>query len=325
MTGSQIRAARLAAGLSLREVARRAVIDAGYLSQIERGIRAPSPAFLARLSEVLGVELGQPAPLRAALELITSDTPPAFVAEHHAVHQLRLLDDQVGGVDSYPVVADALAKVDDPAVYAEVAQIAGWVAADAGRLDTARRHYVQGAQAAAESGNRVAGANCLSSLAYMLAGSRDGVLLAEAAAKVSDIPATMACLTAERLAWTRAQAGDADGCFRALDAADDAWERRTPVAEPDATYWLSRPEIEIMRGRCYVALRRPLRAVPLLERITAEYSWSTRENALYLSYLAEAYEQANEPDAAGATLERARELAAQVHSARIAQRVTASG
>ena len=79
--------------------------------------------------------------------------------------------------------------------------------------------------------------------------------------------------------------------------------------------------MEIMRGRCYVALRRPLRAVPLLERITSSYSWSTRESALYLTYLAEAYQQAGEPEAAGETLQRARDLAAGVHSERLDERL----
>ncbi|MGH2600365.1 MAG: helix-turn-helix domain-containing protein, partial [Dehalococcoidia bacterium] len=276
MTGSRIRTARLAAGLSLRETARRAHIDAGYLSQIEHGHRAASPKVLAALSDVLGAELEQPAPLRAALELLTSNAPAVVVADQHAVHELRLLDDQVGGIDSYPIVAGVLADVDAPATYAEVAQVAGWVAADAGRPETARQHYVQGTQAAAESGNRVAGANCLSSLAYLLAGSNDAVLLAQAAANVRDLPATMAALTAERLAWTLARAGDAGRCFQALDAADDAWTRREPEAEPAATYWLSESEMQTMRGRCYVALHRPLRAVPLLETITAEYAWSIR-------------------------------------------------
>ncbi|HEX6077832.1 MAG TPA: helix-turn-helix domain-containing protein [Micromonosporaceae bacterium] len=320
MTGSRIRAARLAAGLTLRELARRAVVDPGYLSQIETGKRAPSPEILARLGDVLGVELDAPAPLRVALELLTSSAPAAVVVEHRAVHQLRLLDDEVGGRDSYPIVADALGKVSDPAVYAEVAQLAGWVAADARLNGAAVRHYVAGVRAAAESGNRVAGANCLSSLAYLLAGSADGVLLARTATQLPGLPATMACLAAERLAWTCARAGDVDACYKALDAADEAWDRRTD-AEPDAAYWLSSPEIEIMRGRCYVELRKPLRAVPLLEQVTAGYEWSPREAALYLSYLAEAYDQANEPDAAKATLARARRLLATVRSDRVAERL----
>ena len=244
------------------------------------------------------------------------------VAEHDAVQQLRLLDDQVGGVDSYPIVADALAGVTDPATYAEMAQVAGWVAADAGHIDITRRHYLRGIEAATASGNRVAGANNLSSLAYLLAGSGDGVLLAQAAARVPDLPATMVALVAERLAWASARVGDADRTFRALDAAEDAWERRTPDEEPAATYWLSVPEIEIMRGRCYVELRRPLRAVPLLERVTSSYSWSTRESALYLSYLAQAYRQAGEPEAADHTLQRARALATGVHSERLNARLT---
>ena len=325
MTGSRIRAARLAAGLTLRETARRAYLNPGYLSQIERGQRAPSPQVLARLSEVLGASLAEPAPIRAALELLTSAAPATVVDDEAAIHQLRLLDDQVGGVDSYPIVAEALAKVTDPAVYAELAQLAGWVAADAGRHETATRHYVRGIHAATESGNRVAGANCLSSLAYLLAGSQDAVLLAQAAVRVSGLPATMRCLAYERLAWTRARAGDVDGCYQALDAADEAWSARTSDGEPLATYWLSEQEIAIMRGRCYVELRKPLRAVPLLERITASYSWSARESALYLTYLAQAYALANETDVARQTLRRAHELAERVRSARVQERLRAVG
>ncbi|HEX6074587.1 MAG TPA: hypothetical protein VFZ32_04895 [Micromonosporaceae bacterium] len=109
---------------------------------------------------------------------------------------------------SYQIVADVLAKVCDPATYGEVAQIAGWVAADARMHDTATRHYVRGVQAAAKSGNRVAGANCLSSLAYMLAGSRGGMLLARAATQLPGPPAMLACLTTERLACTSARVRD---------------------------------------------------------------------------------------------------------------------
>ncbi len=321
MTGSRIRSARLAAGLSLRELARRAYVNPGYLSQVERGLRAPSSALLAAVSHVLDVVLVEPEPLRAALELLTSSVPHGEVREQGAVQQLRLLDDQVGGVDSYPIVAGALSRVSDAATYAEVSQIAGWVAADAGRPDVARRHYVSGVQAAAESGNRIAGANNLSSLAYLLAGSRDGVLLAEAAVRVRDMPATMMALVAERLAWASATAGEVEACLRALDRAEEAFTRRAEGAEPEATYWLSLAEMEIMRGRCYVEMQRPLLAVPLLERVTSEYSWSVRESALYLSYLAEAYAQANEKDAAQETLERARALAAGVHSMRVDDRL----
>jgi hypothetical protein len=76
-----------------------------------------------------------------------------------------------------------------------------------------------------------------------------------------------------------------------------------------------------MRGRCYVELRKPLRAVPLLERVTGEYDWSPRESALYLTYQAEAYQQANETDAAHATLARARELSTRMPSARVEERL----
>jgi hypothetical protein len=61
--------------------------------------------------------------------------------------------------------------------------------------------------------------------------------------------------------------------------------------------------------------------VPLLEKVTTSYNWSTRESALYLSYLAEAYDQANEIEVACATRERARALARQVKSPRVEERL----
>ena len=50
-----LRAVRVAHGLSLRETARRAGIDAAHLSRVERGERQLSVAALGRLAEVLGL------------------------------------------------------------------------------------------------------------------------------------------------------------------------------------------------------------------------------------------------------------------------------
>jgi transcriptional regulator with XRE-family HTH domain len=50
-----LRAVRIANGLGLREVARKAGVDAGYLSRIERGLAKPSVQVLTRLASVLGL------------------------------------------------------------------------------------------------------------------------------------------------------------------------------------------------------------------------------------------------------------------------------
>jgi transcriptional regulator with XRE-family HTH domain len=50
-----LRVVRKAQGLSLRQVARAATIDATHLSRIERGEATPSVEALARLASVLGL------------------------------------------------------------------------------------------------------------------------------------------------------------------------------------------------------------------------------------------------------------------------------
>src|SRR3954454_9571112 len=55
--GALLRARRLAAGLSLRELARRTAISNAYLSQLERGRHDPSLRVLRAVSSALDVPL----------------------------------------------------------------------------------------------------------------------------------------------------------------------------------------------------------------------------------------------------------------------------
>lgn len=75
--GARLRALRQDRGLTLDALAEAAAIDKGYLSRLERGLKAPSIATLLRLSEALGVP---------AAELFGER-----VAEH-AVHVTRAPD-----------------------------------------------------------------------------------------------------------------------------------------------------------------------------------------------------------------------------------------
>lgn len=56
--GHAIRALRKAQGLSLRELARLAEVEPGYLSQVEQGKRDPSPRWLKSVTDALGRHLG---------------------------------------------------------------------------------------------------------------------------------------------------------------------------------------------------------------------------------------------------------------------------
>ncbi len=258
------------------------------------------------------------------------------------VHELRLLDDHLAGGDTAELVSRELehtrhlvdtASYSDStgrrlyAVLAELGQLAGWVASDAGQHAAAQRYYLDAVRAGHAAGDDLAAANALSSLSYQVATSArpdEAVLLARTA--VAGAPTATGrtrALLLERLAWAHARSGESAATERALDDVDTA-HAEASEDEPIWVYWLDRREVDIMAGRCYVELHRPLRAVPLLSTAIAGYDRTyEREVGLYETWLAEAYQQANEHDAARAALARAAELADGVASDRLTTRLAA--
>jgi transcriptional regulator with XRE-family HTH domain/tetratricopeptide (TPR) repeat protein len=253
------------------------------------------------------------------------------------VQQLRHLDDHVGGLDTYEMVTGELAATLTllrEAAYietvgrrllvaaGELAQLAGWVTADAGRHAEATRLYLTGVRAGHAAGDRPGAASNLSSLAYLVANTgdpRQAVLMAASAVRGAEHEATPAAraLLLERLAWAQAKAAAPVPTERALGQVDDVFADARPDEGPAWTYWLDREEIAIMAGRCWTQLHRPLRAVPILEEATRRYGEDTaRESALYLTWLAEAYLQANEIERAADVAIRALELAPRARSER---------
>ncbi|MCY0869064.1 MAG: helix-turn-helix transcriptional regulator [Firmicutes bacterium] len=55
--GERVRERRLALGLSVQEVARRAKVSASYIYAIEAGVRGSQIAKLARVAEALDIDL----------------------------------------------------------------------------------------------------------------------------------------------------------------------------------------------------------------------------------------------------------------------------
>jgi transcriptional regulator with XRE-family HTH domain len=260
------------------------------------------------------------------------------------VQRLRLLDDHVGGNETYAMVTGELAATSallrDAAYTEEVGrrllvavgelcQLAGWTSSDAGRHAEAERLYLAGVRAAHAGGDVAGAANNLSSLAYQVANvgdPREAATLARSAyaGARGDATATTRALLAERVAWAAARAGEASGAERALATVETEYERRRPADDPEWVYWLDEGEIEIMAGRVWTQLRRPLRAVPILERATAGYGDDTgRETALYLTWLAESLLQANEVERAADAATRALRLSRRAGSARADDRVAA--
>lgn len=198
------------------------------------------------------------------------------------VVELRHRDDIIGSRELLPLVRaelDSVSRLADETVYtdrlavrlrtviAELAQLVGWIASDAGYYRYAEQVYLAGTIAADTAGDRVLGAQLLSSLAYQITniGKReDGLLIAKTAvASATNATPTARALLLERLAWAAARCHDPDTCQRALDAVDDAYDRRHPgITEPEWVYWLNRAEVDVMAARCHIQLGQPAHAEP---------------------------------------------------------------
>lgn len=358
--GARLREAREAAGLSLSAMAAKTHYSKPYLSQLESGARPAKPDHVTAYSRALNVAVdalyGPPLdPLRAAHEWLVADTPvtvhqqagrrvgASLAGELEArVIELRLLDDTVGGGDLIPLVRRELANTAEivkhgsytepvgrrlRVVVGELAQLAGWVASDAGHYLEAQRTYLEGVSAADEAEDGALAGQLFSSLSYQMANvgdPADAALLARSAvAGARNASPIVRTLLLERVAWASARSRDRDAAQRALDAVDDAYEARSPdIAEPQWVYWMSRDEIDVMAGRCLIELGDPASAAPLLTRAIDEYDEDhAREVALYQTWLAESYARAGELDAARGVIEKARTATSDVNSARLVRRV----
>ncbi|MGV9322466.1 helix-turn-helix transcriptional regulator [Streptomyces sp. NPDC003660] len=261
------------------------------------------------------------------------------------VHSLRLADDFLAGGDLMRPALRELRKavrIFREQSYTEatgrqllvrigeLAQIAGWIASDAGQYAEAERIYRLGLSAATQAEDRTLAGNLAGSLAYQLSNTGrelEGLNLARAALDGAgpDAPPKARALYLDRVAWAATKAGgneNAQHAMRALGEAGKALaEDSEGTEEPAYLYWVAAGELRVMESRVYTELRRPLRAVPLLREVLGQYDAThTREIALYLSWLAIAYADANEPEEAAATAERMLTLSADIASERTAER-----
>jgi hypothetical protein len=177
-----------------------------------------------------------------------------------AIHGLRTLDDTDGGnADNLRfvhrhvlMIADWLrnARFTSSAVtdrllgtWAQLAQLAGWTAADAEQHGLAQRYYRTGLHAAHSAGARDVGAHILGCMTYHAIRQdrlRDAVELANAATEAAkNTPAAVRALTATRYAHAQAAIGN----LREVRAATE--EARNLMARPQALqtrptwlYWL---------------------------------------------------------------------------------------
>lgn len=179
-------------------------------------------------------------------------------------------------------------------------QALGWFAESLGlAVDELRallaptRYYRAGIQAGHSANRPDMVASALSSLAYQEAtvgNPSEAVLMSgDAFRGAPDADPLARTLFADRLAWAYARLGDDTNTVHTLDQADDLYTDTTDNPTPDFAYWLTRDEIDIMRGRTAVELHHPETAIDILTAAIARHpAEHIRETALYRTYLVEA-------------------------------------
>ncbi|MFE7129467.1 multiprotein-bridging factor 1 family protein [Streptomyces sp. NPDC057638] len=257
---------------------------------------------------------------------------------------LHRADDTVAGGDLYPAVRDELARTaallrtashteevgrDLLRTLAEMCQLAGWSAADAGDTPACEHYHLQGIKAAHAANAPVLAAQLVSSLGYHFAEhglGRDAVILTRSALARLDAlghtvpdatPAVRALLLA-RAAWAHTVAGERGQAEEAIRRAQDAYAARREGTDPDPAwaYWLTPDEMEIITGRLDIALGRPRHGS---HRISAALTncdpRRVRETVLYTVWLAHGHLSRREHGAAAALSRRAHRLSATIRSA----------
>ncbi|MEV0328621.1 helix-turn-helix transcriptional regulator [Micromonospora echinospora] len=264
------------------------------LALAQRWLADPDGSLLlpgAEASRVSGPLLGNRA---------TPDDPAGWLAG------LRRLDDLSGGADLAGLGASRLGRVARAVrlagpsgrrrllpVLAEAAQLAGWLAADAGDPAGGLTAYRLGLRAATAAGDRMLAGHVLGSASHLLAGVGDpsGALSLARAAYTGagpDAPAGLRAVLLHRVALAAALDGRHATAGQALAAARRVADRHDPRREPPWLYWLDPTELAAMTGRTLTVLGRPLRAEPLL-RAGCRRPGQPRATAVYGGWLARVY------------------------------------
>ncbi|KAB1946096.1 helix-turn-helix transcriptional regulator [Micromonospora sp. ALFpr18c] len=355
-----MRQLRDAQRISLRNLAKITYHGKTYLHELETGMKKPTSQVAQRIDDALNAagelvalatqptirrrEFVAAAGLAAALPHTllghgrhVGPGTAGRLAERTA--RLRRLDNFLGGADThrlYQAEADSTTRLIQEgsysetvgrqllAVLAEQTQLAGWAAFDSGRHADAERLYRTSLSAARDADDHALTGNAFAFLAYqqLALGQPAADTAAAGCETASTATPTVRALLHLRAAWAYAVEGNAAAADQQLAHGTTCLTEHDDRPEPDWVYWVDHVEGEIMTGRCWTVLRRPMRAIPVLERALARFDDThSRDKALYLSWLADAYLDANEVEQACATAGTAIGLAGGVGSVRPAQRL----
>ncbi|MGQ0773076.1 MAG: carph-isopro domain-containing protein [Pseudonocardiales bacterium] len=220
----------------------------------------------AILDIVVSYQNAEPRILVAALERGSVGNPLLDQIEQ-SIPLLQRLDDAHGGGTHLPYVgaqfrAVALllhhgghpARIEQRlfAALAELGQLAGWMALDAGQHGLAQRYLFTALRAAQQAGYHPLAAHILADLAFQAATrehSSDAVALGTAAARIAaESPAGVRACVQTRLAYGYALAGELDNFERAYATGLDIIADRDPGEEPAWMYYLTPNHLDTQAG-----------------------------------------------------------------------------
>ena len=266
--------------------------------------------------------------------------PSRLAAFRAVIETLRRLDDQEGGRSVFPwsarealwamAVLKDTAEAGRPAMYrvvAELAELSGWAATDAGQHAVAQRWLVAALHASQAVGDREHGAYvlCLMGFNATLAGRHSDAVTMLESAQVG--ARNVASLTVRSIltgfeARARAASGDRAGFERTLSRGTGLYERARAADAPPWAYWMMEQAefpTPLENGRALTMVGMPDRAVEVLTPKVAAMAEYPRDAVLTQAYLAEAHLAAGDREQSGAYASLARAgLASGVQSPRTA-------
>jgi hypothetical protein len=222
---------------------------------------------------------------------------------------LRTMDDATGGgtvlslaQHTFDWVAGLLdqASYDEPTgsrlhtALAEIGQLVGWVAHDAGQPGLGQRYHVAALHAAHSADDRVLGAHilgCMADQAARRGRAPEAVTLIESAMagiRGRETPRLLAELYI-RKAYALATVRDRSACTTAVIKARTQIEQFEDDSDPRWLYWVTPAEITAGAGDCLLQLDQPDQATVLLDEGIAMFDESfARDRLVYLTHLADA-------------------------------------
>lgn len=252
--------------------------------------------------------VSDPGPLHSGLSgrrvcATLADRLPAMISE------LRAMDDLAGGGTVLTLAQhdfDWVAALLDRATYdeatgrklhtalAELGQLAGWGAYDAGRPELAQRYNITALRAAHSAGDRALGAHVLGAMAKQAAHqgrAAEAVTFAETALTSTSgrrTPRLMAELHL-RHAYALARHGDTGASTNAIAKARTQVQHFDSADEPSWLYWVDPAWITVEAGDCLLQSQQAERAAPVLaEGVTLFHDSYVRDRQIYSLHLADA-------------------------------------